>query len=185
MNTTNNIILVAYGSENIEKLDKKEMIKVLNEGFYSPLELTKTMHFNPKYPEYHNVYISNMKDKYGMVYDGQNWAIITKEALIDKIFDDKTTLIDQNLETFIDTLTKSKKNALRRWLEASTDDEDINETMTKVKEQIKVLLYNSRSLPINLRNECLANVQRSNNIKNKGVIKQPKKIRVIKTKVTN
>jgi hypothetical protein len=56
------------------------------------LNLTETLHFNPKYPEYHNIYISNMQDKYAMTYDGKDWNLTIKEDLINKIYDDKKTL---------------------------------------------------------------------------------------------
>lgn len=36
-------------------------------SFNSTLKLTDTIHFNPKHPEYHNIYIPSMKDKYAMV----------------------------------------------------------------------------------------------------------------------
>lgn len=60
--TVNNITLVAYGSENISKLDKTDILKILKNGYNTPLKLTEAVHFNPKYPEYQNVYITNMKD---------------------------------------------------------------------------------------------------------------------------
>ena len=35
------------------------MFKILEKGYYSPIELTEKMHFNPELPEYHNIYIPN------------------------------------------------------------------------------------------------------------------------------
>lgn len=81
--------MVGYGKEDISKIDKNELIKVLQNGFKSPTMLTEALHFNPKLPEYQNVYISNMKDKYAMMYDGENWNLTTKEELIDRIYEDK------------------------------------------------------------------------------------------------
>ena len=59
----NNIVLIGYGKEDLAKIDKKDILKSLKKGFYSTIQLTESVHFNPKYPEYHNVYISNIKDK--------------------------------------------------------------------------------------------------------------------------
>lgn len=108
-NITNNIALIAYGSEDFSKLDKFEILKVLQNGFNSSIKLTEVLHFNPKYPEYQNVYISNMKDKYAMMYDGNNWNLTTKEELIEKIYDDKKNYIEDNLEEFIDSLSESQR----------------------------------------------------------------------------
>jgi hypothetical protein len=99
-NTINNgtvinatINLVGYGSEDLTKLDKADILKALQSGYNSTLKLTEAVHFNPKHPEYHNVYISNMKDKYAMMYDGNQWTLTTKEDLISKIYEDKKTIL--------------------------------------------------------------------------------------------
>ena len=141
-NNVANIILVGYGKEDISRLDKNEVIKVLQSGFNAPIKLTETLHFNPKYPEYHNVYISNIKDKYAMTYDGTNWKLTIKEELINKMYDDKKNYIEENLDDFIDSLTLSRKNALKRWL----DMNDNNEKISRIKDDMKLLLYNNRSM---------------------------------------
>ena len=141
----NHINLVAYGREDMSKIDTKEILKVLRKGYDSTLRLTETVHFNPKYPEYHNVYITNMKDKYAMMYDGKSWNLTIKEDLINRLYDDKKDYIEANVEDFVNFLTKSQKNALDRW--ANTDEED--NKIKRLKERIKLLLYNSRDVPIN------------------------------------
>jgi hypothetical protein len=141
----NHINLVAYGREDMSKIDKKEILMILRKGYDSTLGLTETVHFNPKYPEYHNVYITNMKDKYAMMYDGKCWNLTIKEDLINRLYDDKKDYIEENVEDFVKFLTKSQKNALDRW--ANTDEED--KKIKRLKERIKLLLYNSRVLPIN------------------------------------
>ncbi|VBB17911.1 hypothetical protein YASMINEVIRUS_374 [Yasminevirus sp. GU-2018] len=144
VNNTNNIILVGYGKEDLSKLDKAEILKALQNGYYSTVKLTEAVHFNPKYPEYHNVYISNMKDKYAMMHDGKRWTLTMKEDLINQIYEDKKNYIEENLEDFIDSLTPSRKRALERWLDTDDDDKKIKE----IKDSIKLLLYNSRHLPL-------------------------------------
>ena len=143
--TVNNITLVAYGEEDISKLDKNDILKVLRNGYNSTLKLTETVHFNPKYPEYHNIYITNMKDKYAMLYDGTNWTLTMKEDLINKIYDDKKNYIEDNLEDFLESLTISQKKALDRWVNTKEDDKKIRD----IKEKIKLLLYNSKHIPLN------------------------------------
>ncbi|VBB18490.1 hypothetical protein YASMINEVIRUS_953 [Yasminevirus sp. GU-2018] len=152
--TVNNITLVAYGNENISKIDKNDLLKVLKTGYHSTIKLTETVHFNPKYPEYHNIYISNMKDKYAMMFDGKKWTLTMKEDLINKIYDDKKNYIEENLEEFVDSLPSSRKKALERWLE--TDDEDPK--IKEIKDNIKLLLYNSRKM---ICNEPLATKTKS------------------------
>ena len=140
--TINNIILVGYGHEDISKIDRNDVVKALQNGFNSTVKLTETLHFNPKYPEYHNVYISNMKDKYAMTYDGKDWNLTIKEDLINKIYDDKKNYIEDNLDDFVESLSVFRKKALDRWLDTDEDDARIS----KIKNEIKLLLYNKRYL---------------------------------------
>lgn len=142
----NNIILVGYGKEDLSKLNKSELLKILQNGYNSTIKLTEALHFNPKFPEYHNVYISNIKDKYAMMFDGANWTLTTKEDLINKIYDDKKNYIEENLEDFLDSLTESRKKALERWLETDENDDKIK----KIKDGIKLLLYNKKNIIIDL-----------------------------------
>ena len=143
-NLNQNIILVGYGKEDISKIDQNEILRVLNNGYNSAIKLTETVHFNPKYPEYHNIYISNIKDKYAMMFNGNSWTLTMKEELIDKIYDDKKNYIEENIDDFIASLPQSRKKALERWL----DTDDNNNKIKEVKEQIKLLLYNKRNIPI-------------------------------------
>lgn len=142
-NIGNTIVLIGYGKEDMTKIDKNDIIRSLK-GFNTPLKLTETVHFNSKYPEYHNVYISNMKDKYAMIYEGKQWSLITKTELIDKLYDDKKSYIEDNFEEFCEKLTHSQRRAMDRWL--NIDDEDPK--VKAIKEDIKLLLYNKRDIPI-------------------------------------
>ncbi|VBB18287.1 hypothetical protein YASMINEVIRUS_750 [Yasminevirus sp. GU-2018] len=151
----NNITLVAYGTEDMSKLSQADILKALQSGYYSTVKLTEAVHFNPKHPEYHNVYISNMKDKYAMMFDGKDWTLTTKEDLISKIYDDKKNYIEENLDTFIASLPPSRKKALERWLD--TDDEDAK--IKEIKDSIKLLLYNSKEMT--LKQKKLVNKSKS------------------------
>ena len=143
------INLIGYGKEDLSKINKKEIIKAIQSGFDSTIRLTETLHFNPKHPEYHNVYITNVKDKYAMMFDGKDWNLTMKDELINKIYDDKKNYIEENLDDFIDSLSVSRKKALERWI--ATDDDD--DRIIKIKNDIKLLLYNKRNLIMNKHDE--------------------------------
>jgi len=114
-------------------------------GFHSTLKLTDAIHFNPNHPEYHNVYIPSMKDKYAMIYKNNNWQLVNKQELVDEIYDNKKDYIEENVEEFCNTLSISQKNALNRWLLA---DENNDKRISKIKDKIKLLLYNKRHIPM-------------------------------------
>lgn len=138
----NNYVLVGYGKEDLSRINKIDLATGMKEGFYSSVKLLDTIHFNPDYPEYHNVYISSMKNKYAMLYDGTNWTLVMKEYLIDKIYMDKRNYIEENLDDFLDSLTTSQRNALNRWMNTEDDHAKIKE----IKSMIKLLLYNKRNI---------------------------------------
>ena len=142
--TINNIVLIGHGKEDLTKIDNDDILKCLKKGFYLTIYLTEAVHFNPKYPEYHNVYISNIKDKYAMMYDGKEWSLTRKTELIDRLYEDKKNYIEDNMEYFLETLSKSQIRALERWL--NTDDE--HDKIKEVKDKIKLLLYNKREVVI-------------------------------------
>lgn len=145
-NSTVNITF-SFGKEDISKIDPSEMINVFKNGFNSTIELTDAIHFNPKYPEYHNVYIPSMKDKYAMIHKDGKWELVNKQELINKIYDNKKDYIEDNKASFYASLTKSQKNALERWI--STDDDDTK--IKDVKERMKLLLYNKKHIPMNTK----------------------------------
>ena len=179
----NNIYLMGYGNEDMGRIDRNELIKAFSSGFNSTLKLTETMHFNPKYPEYHNIYISSMKNQYAMVYDGTDWNVVMKDELVDRLYNNKRDYIEENLDEFIGSLSASQIDALHRWLEV--DDE--HTYVKKIKNDIRLLLYNKRFMAIdNKYNKSSTKhgsidtqVQEYDNImdnENKKVIKTPKHI---------
>lgn len=143
--TINNITIIAYGSEDISTIQKKDIIKAIGTGYHSTINLTKTLHFNANHPEYHNVYIPSIKQAYAMIYDGTKWKLVQKQELIEDMYNDKKDYIEENLEEFAESLSMSKIKALERWLES---DENDDKCIQKIKKDIELLLYNERKIPL-------------------------------------
>lgn len=172
VNCVNNITLVKHGNEDISKLGRGNLLKIYARGFYAPYALINDVHFNANHPEYHNVYISNMSNKYAIAYDGKNWQLIPKNDLIDSIYNDKKNYIEENFEDFVDSLTKSQKNALNRWLD---EDEDSNK-IKEIKNMIKLSLYNNREVVM----KTMALLTNSEVINTTNNVKKIKSIKTIK-----
>ena len=106
--------------------------------------LIKRIHFNPKKPENHNVYISNIKNKYIMIYDGNKWNLQNQDETIDDIMDTNEFVFEQKLEEWIEN-GKDYPDIMRkfnRYLEKKEKDNIIN----KVKDEIKLILFNNRTI---------------------------------------
>jgi len=106
--------------------------------------LIEKVHFDADKPENHNVYISNLKNKYVMMYDGAQWNCKDREEEISNLFDDNQGVIEHKLEEWIDN-GKKYPDAMRkfnRYIEKKDNDKVVN----KVKDEIKLLLFNKRTV---------------------------------------
>jgi len=157
--TVNNIYLYGLGKEDMTRMDWKELIGVFQSGFDAPAKMCLAVNFNPKYPEFHNAYITNMKNKYAMFYDGTAWNMIEKNKLVDEMYKYKRSFIEANFDDFVDVMTKNQRDALERWLDSDDDHEHVKE----IKEFIKLMLYNRRDVAISYRNK-IENIQQQNNV---------------------
>ena len=146
-NIQQNFTLISYGKEDISQFDQKALLNSINKVYSAPLYLTDEIHFNEKFPEYHNIYIPSMKEKYAMKYFDGRWNLVDRDNLIDQIYEDKKTLVDENLNKFVNNLTRSKRERLEEWIESENNDK--GEGTVKIKEELKLLLYNKRYMAMN------------------------------------
>ena len=79
--------------------------------------LIKKIHFDPQRPENHNVYkhsfsycglmppcacISNIKNKYVMIYDGIKWILHNQDETIEDLIDTNEFVLEQKLEEWVE-----------------------------------------------------------------------------------
>ncbi len=148
-NIQNNIKLLAYDNTDISNITDKDIMKCMNHSNMCVPYLIKMIHLDPEKPENHNVYISNLKNGYIMVYDGDKWDTLNREELIDNIISDKQGLIEERVENWIE---KGKKYpTIMKKFERYLEKKEINIVINKIKEEIKFMLYNNKSL---IKNKC-------------------------------
>jgi len=137
-NTTNNITL-NYNQTDVSHLTDQDYRSCIRKVCHSVLTLIEKIHFNPDKPENMNVYISNMRDKYAMCYEGNKWTLKNKTDTIDKLYTDKENMLEEwvndkdepDMRRFFDKyMTKMKEAA----------------TMNDINEQLKLMLYNKKEL---------------------------------------
>jgi hypothetical protein len=76
-----NVNLTSYNDPNMEGTEVY-MKKALRRIFMSVPNLVRDVHFNEKYPENHNICITNKRTKDARVYDGKRWVTINKSACL-------------------------------------------------------------------------------------------------------
>lgn len=63
-NFNNNIIMMDFSKENLQIIDRSEFVKIFKNnkitGVKITYELLKAIHFNDKYPQLNNIYISDI-----------------------------------------------------------------------------------------------------------------------------
>ena len=79
----------------------------------------KKNHFNPNKPENNNIYISNLKNKYIMLYDGNKWIIDNEDNIIDELIDVNEFILKHKLEEWLENGKKypSIMNKFKRYIE--------------------------------------------------------------------
>jgi len=153
-NTTNNIVnnikLVTFGREDIAfTLTDKEKLEVLNKKYMALDYIVEEYHFGNKYPQWHNVIITNLKDNYGYKYDEKynSFIKIKKENLFDDIIDGRLCDIQLFLESNIKNVSKKVVDKINDLVNSIKTDEKFRNDKI---EDLKLIIYNNS---INRRNE--------------------------------
>jgi len=134
-NNTVHVNLLAYRNTDTSHLTQEDYRGCYKQVNHCVKSLIERIHFNPSKPENMNIYISNMKDKYLMVYDGVNWNLANKVDELDRLYEEKEMMLEEWLDSNPDPILKEK---FVKYLNNKEKDECLNE----IKEEIKLLLYN-------------------------------------------
>jgi len=148
INNINNIKLVAFGKEDLSFLTDNAYKTILNKGFTAVPEMVKSIHFNKNKPEYHNVYISNMRDSYAMIYDGNKWCLKDRNEILDQLYDDKLNHLTEKFEELYYKLELSCKKKFQRFL-----DSQIPTVINNIKKDIKLVIYNNKHMVELIKNK--------------------------------
>ncbi len=138
-NTTNiqNINLLAYRETDVSHLTDQDYRSCIKKVNHCVKHMIEKVHFNPTKPENMNIYISNIKDKYIMVYDGMNWNLANKKDEIDRLYEEKEMMLEEWLDS---NPEKELKDKFLKYLNNKESDECLN----RIKEEIKLMLYNNQ-----------------------------------------
>ena len=147
-NITNNI-KVSFGDEDIEKLSTKDKKKILNSGYCSLVKLIEMIHLNKDYPQYQNIKINNLKDKFAKTYDVsiKNFTTVPKKEIINSLICSRTVDLKSIYSEYNKEDNKLHKCVLKLIdkIESYTeeiDDKKILEFYKNLTNEIILLIYN-------------------------------------------
>ena len=135
--TNNNIIIHAYGKEDISFLKDNDFLEMLNHSGTSVQTLVKKIHFNEEHPENKNVKITNKKQPYAKVYNGDKWLLKDKKETISDLVEDKMNLLDSKFDELQDDMTTFKQERHVDFHENTSD-----EMMDHVKKEVELCVMN-------------------------------------------
>ena len=143
-NIQQNIKILAYNNTDVSHLTDNDYLKCLKHSNFCIPHLIEKIHFNPKKPENHNIYISNLKNNYVMIYTGNKWMLNDREESIQNLIDEKESIIEQKLEEWIENGQKYPDimKKFNRYIEKKENDTVLN----KIKGEIKLMLFNNRDI---------------------------------------
>jgi hypothetical protein len=159
-NITNiKIVINPFLSEDMSKLTDKQKVNILKKCYMSIPELIRQINFNPNIPENHNMYISDMKSKYGHINNGKKWIIAKVDQLVNDVINKKKDDIEDLLEEFVDELPEKVIDKIRDVIasleydplsEEIKDKEKIN-FKKRIIDEVKIMLYNNKDIAIETR----------------------------------
>jgi hypothetical protein len=135
--TIQNINLLAYRETDVSHLTDQDYRSCLKKVNHCVKHMIEKVHFNPSKPENMNIYISNIKDKYIMVYDGSNWNLANKKDELDRLYEEKEMMLEEWLDS---NPEKELKDKFVKYLNNKESDECLN----RIKDEIKLMLYNNQ-----------------------------------------
>ena len=138
-NIHNNIQLLSYKDTDTSHLTNKDYIQALKQVTFCVKNLIEKIHFNPDKPENMNIYISNIKDKYLMVYEYGNWNLKTKTTELDSLYENKEILLEEWLDEYQYQYPELKEK-FNRYL----NNKEKDDVMNYIKDEIKLMMYNKR-----------------------------------------
>jgi hypothetical protein len=144
INVQNNIKLLSYSDTDRSHLTDKDILKCLKHSNFCIPYLIKKVHFDENKPENHNVYISNLKNKYVMMYDGNKWECKDRDEQISNLMDDNEGVIEYKLEEWLEKGVKYPE--MMKKFNTYIEKKDNNKVINIIKDEIKLLLYNNRNV---------------------------------------
>jgi hypothetical protein len=106
---TYNIVIKPFGEENTSYITGDIVRKIIKDGPYSSIpKLLEYIHFNPEHKENHNIKITNKKQPYAHIFNGEKWLLQDKKQTIEDMSDKAFTIINKHYYGANDYMNKFK-----------------------------------------------------------------------------
>ena len=144
-NTINNTIHINnYGNENTDYLKGDYLNNLLQGAFTAIPKLIENIHFNPQYPENHNIKITNKKEPYVKIRKNDKWELQDKKETLETLVDDKYYILEDHYADVEDknNLSNHTKEVMEKFRDKYSEDVELQKDLQK-KSEI-VIINNSQ-----------------------------------------
>lgn len=151
--STHVIINISSFFERLPQISHEQFIKRMEDGALNMLlRLIEGEHFNPEKPEQMNVYISNLKDKIGRVFDKNKWQVCDADQLKNDVYETYRRMVSRMVTDTEDNEEEVRKQLGKRYSilekrirvwEKQTRPAQFDDHAEK---EVNLLLYNNRDL---------------------------------------
>ena len=140
-NTINyNIKLLNFNQTDYSHLTEQDYMKCLQDCNYCVKSLIEKVHFNEEKPENKNIYISNIKNKYIMLYKNNKWQLVNRKNQLDDLYDYNEVLLENWHDEYKDKYP-DMFSSFERYLKNKDNDDELT---NQIKDEILLMLYNNR-----------------------------------------
>ena len=143
----NTINIIQLGKEDLTKmLTMDEKMSILNRQAMGINDLVKLVHTSGKYKKCMNVYITNLQNTIGYMYDEKqnNFIAVNKNELLNDLVDSRMYDIEKFYDKLQLKLEPEKAARIKKFINRMKNDEDCLKDLKK--EEIKLILYNNREV---------------------------------------
>jgi len=136
---------VKFGNLDYTKIfSEKEICSLMTNYKYKCLEeFIKKVHFNDKYPEYGNIFITNLRDNIAYIFDGKEFIACDKTDTIIELIDDHANEINLSLDNHKENLNDYTIKKIEDMLQKlESEDKFLDENNSKTYNNYKVYKIN-------------------------------------------
>ena len=154
-NTTN--IIIAFGNEEYESLNKYEIKKILFDHKVDPLlGIIEYIHFNERLPQQQNIKYNNLRSKIIDIYDGTKWIVKDLDTVLDDLLENNIYNLDKisemiseeykpKIKQIVKTIIDEYYNHYKLNTEEKHDKKNIKliKKIIKTKNDVKLCIYSN------------------------------------------
>ena len=145
-NINNTININNYGDEDLSFLKSKDFLQLFG-GIYGAIpKLIEKIHFNPKYPENHNIKYTNKKLPYLKIRKDNKWQLVNKKHELLDLIDNKCFMLRERYYKILEknkyNITEFQKSKIEEFMQ-KYHEEDKKMTLDLIERTELMLLNNS------------------------------------------